>query len=111
MYSSLIMLDTFIIGNSEVSLNLKNYIAHGGYIQLIQSCLVTTSLQQQTYLHRYHDPYYHSKANYLSNPDVEFMGVKTGSLIAANNAKVLKETRFRSAAVGDESLAPPRECP
>ena len=110
MYSSLIMLDTFIIGNSEVSLNLKNYIAHGGYIQLIQNCLITTSLQQQTNLHRYNDPYYGNKANYLSHPDVEFEGVKTGSL-TANNAKVLKETRFRSAAVGDESLAPPRECP
>ena len=100
-------MDTFIIGNSEVSLNLKNYIAHGGYIQ---NCLITTSLQQQSNLHRYNDPYYRGRANYLSNPDVEFEGVKTGSL-TANNAKVLKETRFRSAAVGDESLAPQRECP
>ena len=58
---------------------------------------------------RYHDPYYAGKANYLSNPDVEFEGVKTGS-VSSNNAKVLKETRFRSAAVGDESLAPPGLC-
>ena len=61
------------------------------------------------HLHRYHDPYYARVANYISNPNVKFKGVKTGSL-TANNAKVLKETRFRSAAVGDESLVPPGEC-
>ena len=65
----------------------------------------TVKLQSKT-LNRYHDPYYNNKANYLSNPNIEFEGVKTGSL-SANNAKVLKETRFRSAAVGDESLVPP----
>ena len=58
---------------------------------------------------RYHEPFYAGRANYLSNPDVEFEGVKTGS-VSSNNAKVLKETRFRSAAVGDESLVPPGQC-
>ena len=58
---------------------------------------------------RYHEPFYAGRANYLSNPDVEFEGVKTGS-VSSNNAKVLKETRFRSAAVGDESLVPPGLC-
>ena len=51
---------------------------------------------------RYNDPYYGIRVNYLSNPNVEFQGVKTGSL-TADNARVLTETRFRSAAVGDES--------
>ena len=65
----------------------------------------TDKLQSKTH-NRYHDPYYNNIANYLSNPNVDFEGVNTGSL-SANNAKVLKETRFRSAAVGDESLEPP----
>ena len=42
--------------------------------------------------------------NYLSNPDVEVMGAKTGSA-TEDVARVLTETRFRSAAVGDESIA------
>ena len=33
---------------------------------------------------------------------MEFQGVKTGSL-SADNARVLTETRLRSASVGDES--------
>ena len=41
--------------------------------------------------------------NYLSNPDVEFKSHKTGS-VNEDNARVLTETRFRSAAVGDESM-------
>ena len=41
---------------------------------------------------------------YLSNPEVEVMGAKTGSA-RENVARVLTETRFRSAAVGDESVA------
>ena len=42
--------------------------------------------------------------NYLSNPDVKVMGAKTGSA-TEDVARVLTETRFRSAAVGDESIA------
>ena len=70
---------------------------------------MTSPNQQPPTLYRYRDPYYNNKANYLSNPDVEFEGVPVGS-VTANNAKVLKETRFRSAAVGDESLDPPGDC-
>ena len=40
--------------------------------------------------------------NYISNPNVEVNGTKTGTE-TENNARVLTETRFRSAAVGDES--------
>ena len=52
--------------------------------------------------HRYSGKGYAKTANYISNPNVEFQGAKTGSDLA-NNAKVLIETRFRSASVGDES--------
>ena len=51
---------------------------------------------------RYSANYYRNKANFLSNPDVKFMGKKTGSS-SEDNARVFTETRFRSAAVGDES--------
>ena len=52
--------------------------------------------------HRYSGKGYAKTANYISNPNVEFKGAKTGSDLA-NNARVLIETRFRSASVGDES--------
>ena len=52
--------------------------------------------------HRYSGTGYAKTANYISNPNVKFQGAKTGSDLA-NNARVLTETRFRSAAVGDES--------
>ena len=67
---------------------------------------MTRPKQQPLSLHRYRDPYYNNRVNYLSNPNVEFEGMPVGSL-TANNAKVLKETRFRCAAVGDESLVLP----
>ena len=51
---------------------------------------------------RYSADHYRNKANYLSNPDVKFMGEETGSW-DEDNARVITETRFRSAAVGDES--------
>ena len=51
---------------------------------------------------RYGADHYQNRVNYLSNPDVTFMGERAGSL-DENNARVLRETRFRSASVGDES--------
>ena len=51
---------------------------------------------------RYSKDFYKYKANYISNPHVKFMGERTGSW-DEDNARVLTETRFRSAAVGDES--------
>merc|ERR1719188_795729 len=41
-------------------------------------------------------PYYSIRVNYLSSPNIEFQGVKTGSL-TADNARVLTENRYRSA--------------
>ena len=69
------------------------------YLEMTWKC---RNLQIYFWLSRYSADHYRNKANYLSNPDVKFMGKETGSW-DKDNARVLSETRFRSAAVGDES--------
>merc|ERR1711981_7184 len=61
----------------------------------------------------YYAPGYGVKANYYSNPDVQFMGHDTGSA-DEDSARVITENRFVMAALGDESetcTAPTTEAP
>lgn len=46
--------------------------------------------------------YYANVANVFSSPTRAFGGVATGDVATADNARVITENRFRSAAVGDE---------